>query len=447
MNRTIVLVDFYWTRDKDPRVPLGHASLLTSLRGLAGVVVVPLVVAVNEPHLDDDGIVDQIMAVSSDRASDTVDAAFGAYVWGESLLQRVLRKLRERGFRGRIILGGPQVSYSGIGLEQHYPQADAFVRGHGEEALRELAVTGDRRKIRGVHWAGEDDQREVAAVQLESLPSPWLSGAIPLHGQSFVRWETQRGCPYRCSFCQHREPGEFSRRRTLNSERIASEIELFCASGVREIAVLDPIFNMPNHAVPILQKFAELGFRGRISLQCRAELVDSAFLDAAAALNVCLEFGLQTVHADEARRIDRANQIEKVDTALTGVRDRKIDHEVSLIFGLPQQTLASFESSVAWCLERSVPVIKAFPLMLLRGTKLDQEREIWGMEESSDEMPMVIRSNSFSNRDWALMNQLSLALKQTEGRHPTSIEDLKRLAAGIEADSSRWTPVRQDAAE
>ena len=26
MDRTIVLVDLYWTRDKDPRVPLGHAS-------------------------------------------------------------------------------------------------------------------------------------------------------------------------------------------------------------------------------------------------------------------------------------------------------------------------------------------------------------------------------------------------------------------------------------
>mgnify|MGYP004199433693 CR=1 FL=1 len=32
MPRRVILVDLYWTRDKDPRVPLGHASLLTALR-------------------------------------------------------------------------------------------------------------------------------------------------------------------------------------------------------------------------------------------------------------------------------------------------------------------------------------------------------------------------------------------------------------------------------
>ena len=38
MNRRVIVVDFYWTRDKDPRVPRGHASILTALRerGLDG---------------------------------------------------------------------------------------------------------------------------------------------------------------------------------------------------------------------------------------------------------------------------------------------------------------------------------------------------------------------------------------------------------------------------
>ena len=30
-SRRVVLVELYWTRDKDPRVPLGHASILASL--------------------------------------------------------------------------------------------------------------------------------------------------------------------------------------------------------------------------------------------------------------------------------------------------------------------------------------------------------------------------------------------------------------------------------
>ena len=45
MNRRIILVDFYWTRDKDPRVPLGHASLLTTLRAREGLDVHPILSA------------------------------------------------------------------------------------------------------------------------------------------------------------------------------------------------------------------------------------------------------------------------------------------------------------------------------------------------------------------------------------------------------------------
>ena len=38
-QRRIVLVDLFWTRDKDPRVPLGHAALLSALRSEAAVDV------------------------------------------------------------------------------------------------------------------------------------------------------------------------------------------------------------------------------------------------------------------------------------------------------------------------------------------------------------------------------------------------------------------------
>ncbi|RDJ94133.1 hypothetical protein B4Q13_16875, partial [Lacticaseibacillus rhamnosus] len=64
-------------------------------------------------------------------------------------------------------------------------------------------------------------------------------------------------------------------------------------------------------------------------------------LDAAAALDTCLEFGLQTIHEREGEAVLRRNHIGRVDDVLAGVRRRHIDHEVSLIFGLPEQTLAS----------------------------------------------------------------------------------------------------------
>ena len=445
MDRHLLLVDFCWTRDKDPRVPLGHASLLAALRQRTRVDVQPVVVSMNGPHLDArmvaDGLLDSVGGLSQEQ----VDIAMGAYVWAEDFLREVLAQLRRRGFGGRIILGGPQVSYSGPGIEALYPDVDVFVRGYGEDALCTLVESPERRAIPGVHYAGEADLCGQAGLDPAALPSPWLTGIVPVQGQRFVRWETQRGCPYQCSFCQHREAGARLRRRDFAVDRLFAEVDLFCRSGVQEIAVLDPIFNVGPKAHRILERFVANGFRGRLALQCRAECTDERFLDAAAALDVGLEFGLQTIHARESEAIRRQNQMDKVDRVLADVRRRGIAHEVSIIFGLPEQTLESFEATIAWCLARHVPVLKAFPLMLLRGTEVDRQRARWGLVESGGAMPMVVESATFSRADWEQMARLAEALKVTEGRHPTQIADLRRIAQDVAADEARWRPVRKAA--
>ncbi|RVU46675.1 radical SAM protein [Lujinxingia sediminis] len=439
-HRRIIAVDFYWTRDKDPRVPLGHASLITALRETPGVDVRSLALPVNlEPQRSED-IADNILELAEGCAAREVDVALGAYVWGEELLGQVLAQLRAKEFQGRIIIGGPQISYNGPGLENIYPEADIFVRGYGEDALRALAATAEHQDILGVHWAGTKDASEQARVDLEKLPSPWLTGAIPLEGQHFIRWETQRGCMFRCAFCQHREPGKRLTQRTLGLPRIQAEIDLFCASDVAEIAVLDPIFNMAPHAAGVLERFRERGFQGRLSLQCRAETMTTELYDAGSGLELCLEFGLQTIHKSEMGAIRRNNALPLVDDALEQARRRGIDHEVSLIFGLPEQTLKSFEESVQWCLTRRVPVLKAFPLMLLRGTRLDLDRAKWDLRDSGGAMPMVLKAATFDYDDWRQMARLSEALKLTEGDHPETLEELRDIATSLEPNALRWMP-------
>lgn len=439
-GRRIVLVDFMWTRDGDPRIPLGHASLLAALRRDAALDVRSLTVAVNEAGLQLEQIAPQILTLTAGLPAAAVDVALGAYVWGEVVLGGLLPMLRRRGFAGRIVLGGPQISYAGAHLEQLYPDADAFIRGYGEDALSAFAGSSVRQDIDGLHWAGTTDRMKQAVVNLDALPSPWLTGLMPVEGQRFIRWETQRGCPFRCAFCQHREAGSRLTHRSLGLPRVMQEIDLFCASGVEKIAVLDPIFNMAPHAVGVLDRFSAHGFTGHLSLQCRAEAMEPAFLDAAARLDTQLEFGLQTIHSREYMAIKRPNHMARVDSALAESRRRGIHHEVSLIFGLPEQTLSSFEDSVAWCLQRRVPVIKAFPLLLLRGTALERDRRTWQLVDNGGAMPMVIQSASFSLADWEAMAKLSEALQATEGCHPTDIRELREIANTLEPDLLRWVP-------
>ena len=130
----------------------------------------------------------------------------------------------------------------------------------------------------------------------------------------------------------------------------------------------------------------------------------------------------------------------KVNEVFDKMNSMGLDYEVSLIFGLPNQTLSSFQETVDWCLRKKVPVIKAFPLMLLRGTEVEQRRDDWGLLESEGSMPEVIESDTFSQQDWGQMCKVSQALKETEERHPDNINQLNRIGSGLQAEKGRFRP-------
>ena len=94
-------------------------------------------------------------------------------MWNEPFVKRILSSLTTFNFRGRIILGGPQISYVKKGLENYYPEADVFIRGYAEKPLVDLLLSSESKPaIKGVHYAGDPDQSTSATADLEDLPSP-----------------------------------------------------------------------------------------------------------------------------------------------------------------------------------------------------------------------------------------------------------------------------------
>lgn len=255
------LVSLDWIRQKDPKVSLGHASILAKLYANK-----PLMNHIDLRSFEFD--VQDSFKIASQAyfeefceqianeivSSDPHLIAFGAFVWNEVHIQKLISILRQEKFnyKGRILIGGPQISYALPGtLEKLYPNVDFFIRGYGENAFADLVLKSTLTpnnaeilsKISGVHVAGLPDLGLQAKNALEDLPSPYLNRVIDLN-RSFIRWESQRGCPFRCSFCQHKD--NYSSRHKICSRRIEAEIELICdqsKSRVNDIAVLDPTFN------------------------------------------------------------------------------------------------------------------------------------------------------------------------------------------------------------
>ena len=439
----VLLLSLDWCRPKDPPISLGAASILTQLQK-GGVAATALQYNVNDPKFDSDAVVNCVFAQKPNRRT---LLGIGAFVWNEPYLQRILSLLRQYRFPGAILLGGPQISYTTCNPTVHYPTVDVFCRGYAEQAVHKLVTKATfddpHPTIGGIVYNGLPDLGLQATCQLESLPSPYLEGTIP--AQKFLRWETQRGCPFRCSFCQHRESdlatsaAKFRTRRPFNTTRIFEEVKWFCQKKVSDIAVLDPTFNSGPNYLLALDAFIQYGYQGKLALQCRFEMVRDEFLDRVAQLNAqgaqtVLEFGLQTVISREAKAIQRPNRIKKVEEVITRLKELNILFEVSLIFGLPLQTLKSFKQSVNFCLDHEVPVVRAWPLMILRGTPMDtdQVRKVYQLKEksisASEEIdrvqvniPHVVESSTFTYSDWVQMAEVAKILAQTEGHHPPAV--------------------------
>lgn len=339
--------------------------------------------------------------------------AISCYVWCEYLINPFIKALRQSGYKNAILLGGYQISYSNLELlHNEYADCQFFVNGYGEKAL-----------VDAIFMKMNNEQPRIIseAIDFTAIPSAYINGAVHVEkGQRMVRIETKRGCPYRCSFCAHRDLK--SNKIYLHPlEKVFQELAFFKEKEVQKINVLDPVFNVGHDYLQILEEAKRIKLSALLSLQSKIELIISKegthFLDLCSQLNVHLEFGIQTIHENEYKVINRLNDIEKIKKAMCLLKERNISYEISIIYGLPNQTVSSFSQTIDLIQSYGCQNLTAYPLMLLKGTELYAEKEKWNFTEKAIgdfNIPVVVSSNSFTEDEWQKMNEIADGLMNNQ---------------------------------
>ena len=138
-------------------------------------------------------------------------------------------------------------------------------------------------------------------------------------------------------------------------------------------------------------------------------------LESALKPGSCLRCYCVAVKGADTERI-----AAKVESKIKEVQARGINFELSLIYGLPHQTLDSFKTSLDWAHRSGAKKVSAFPLMLLIGTELHARRRELGLVESTtikspvterlqDFIPHVVQTPTMSTTDWLKMGELASA--------------------------------------
>ena len=350
--------------------------------------------------------------------------AFSNYIWNANLAATAADWVRRTRPETLIVMGGPNINTTELDVAARFlsrrPAVDYYVPNEGEvpflRILQAFAATGHDRAaligtgIRGT-WSLADgvirpddvdvemptipgglDVRTGRLLDLDDIPSPYLSGVMDeylAHPGYVPLIETNRGCPYSCTFCSWGDMAK-SKSASFPVERILKELDFLADANVSRVSYLyigDANFGLFQRDVEIAHRLRELkdtkGFPEHVYLYF-AKNSSTRVVEIAGILQGMTPISLsrQTQNADVLKNIKRSNiDIDTFNSLSRHAKALGVDSFAELIYGLPEESLDSFMSGVQEVLDSDVDGLHFFPAMLLEGSEMATEnsREVYGL--------------------------------------------------------------------
>ena len=133
------------------------------------------------------------------------------YVWNWEVTKQLAKKVKATNPNCLIIFGGPQVPNRTENFFEENPFVDIIVHGEGEIVLENILTAyikdKDFSKINGIETKDYRTPPNPRIKDVSILPSPYLTNLIlnlveqKTDIKYIAAWETNRGCPYPCTFC------------------------------------------------------------------------------------------------------------------------------------------------------------------------------------------------------------------------------------------------------
>jgi tRNA A37 methylthiotransferase MiaB len=329
------------------------------------------------------------------RNLNTSIVCMSCYVWNSGLVRRLIQDLNKMPEVKHVIMGGHQITHH---LEKYVATSNGksvVVNGQGEvpfpNILRRILEEKDCRGLQGVSCFVEGElwnggEAEVVR-ELDTIPSPFLTGRFDNMKAPIAVLETNRGCPFRCTFCTW--GFDTSRVSKFSTERVQEELLWIAKKQVPFIYIADANWGMlprdlvlseniaqmrKDHGYPLMVYYAAAKNSPKNTVACIEKLYQGGVITSQA-------LGIQSLNPKTLEAVERKNiRNSAFFEMFRELKEKNIDSFAELIWPLPNETLDTLQLGFQKLIELGAPTVIMYSAHLINNAKMTTQADEHGME-------------------------------------------------------------------
>ena len=329
-----------------------------------------------------------VLHILSDITEHDIDVlGFACYIWNIEMTLHVVDMVKSVRPDIKIVLGGPEVSFTADELLERCPNIDYIVQGEGEEAFHALVTAlqlgndGLNPVIPGVRGRRNGSilgsAEAVEVRDLSSIPFPYTEEDMDDLEHKIIYYESSRGCPFSCQYCLS---GNKNTVRFFPQERTLEELQWFIDHGVKQVKFVDRTFNCaPKHHRPLMEFMRDTETDMNFHLEMEPELMtewETNILCETPPGRIQIEVGVQSTHKKTLDAINRYNDWPYIQKSIRPIIQAGRTHvHMDLIVGLPHEDFNRFGQSFNDLFSLQPHALQIGFLKLLKGSGVRRMRE------------------------------------------------------------------------
>ncbi|MGH3756320.1 KedN5 family methylcobalamin-dependent radical SAM C-methyltransferase [Actinophytocola sp.] len=350
--------------------------------------------------------------------------AFSVLGWNYEKFGALAETFKQLNPDGWVVFGGNHVSNQAARVFRMYPEVDVVINGEGELTFREFLLAyldgtskHDLGAIAGLSYQSADGQvitnEDRARIEdLDTIPSPVLTGALDLvdaDGEfryDVALMETNRGCPYKCSFC-YWGGATGQKVRAFSIERLREELEVFGKHEVHTVVACDANFGLLPGDYDFIEAMVEtrdrFGFPRALETSWAKNKSKNFYRIVRrmkeAGMKSSFTLALQSLSDNALEGMRRRNmKVNDWEDLTTWLAEEGLDCYAELIWGAPGETVESFMAGYDRLAER-MSRIAVYPMLLLPNTDYMEKKELFGIKTvrgDTDDFEYILEHNTMS---------------------------------------------------